>query len=38
MNGIFISHSTKNKELVERLVEFLGSGMGIENSKYFAHR
>ena len=35
MNGIFISHSTKNKELVERLVEFLRSGMGIENSKIF---
>ena len=35
MNGIFISHSTKNKELVERQVEFLRSGMGIENSKIF---
>lgn len=35
MNGIFISHSAKNRELVERLVEFLRSGMGIENSKIF---
>lgn len=35
MNGIFISHSTKNSALVERIVELLQSGMGIERSKIF---
>lgn len=30
MSGVFISHSTKNKELVERVIELLqmGTGMG----------
>lgn len=35
MNGIFISHSTKNKELVERIVALLQLGMGVESSKIF---
>lgn len=35
MKGIFISHSTKNKELVEQLVELLKLGMGVDNSKIF---
>ena len=35
MKGIFISHSTKNGELVEQFVEFLKLGMGIENSRIF---
>ena len=38
MKGIFISHSTKNGELVEQFVEFLKLGMGIENSRIFCTR
>lgn len=35
MKGVFISHSTKNRELVEQFVEFLKLGMGVENSRIF---
>ena len=35
MNGVFISHSTKNRDLVERVVELLQSGMGIGREKIF---
>ncbi len=35
MKGIFISHCTKNKELVEQVLELLQLGMGIENRKIF---
>ena len=35
MNGIFISHSTKDRELVEQIVELLQLGMGVEPSKIF---
>lgn len=29
MSGVFISHSTKNRELVERVIELLQMGTGI---------
>ena len=35
MNGIFISHSTKDRELVEQIVELRQLGMGVEPSKIF---
>ncbi len=35
MKGIFISHSTKNRQLVEQFVEFLKLGMGIDNGRIF---
>lgn len=35
MEGIFISHSTKNRELVEHVVEFLQTGMGISRENIF---
>lgn len=35
VKGIFISHSAKNRELVEQFVEFLKLGTGIENSRIF---
>lgn len=35
MNGIFISHSTKDRELVEHIVELLQLGMGMEHHKIF---
>ena len=33
VKGIFISHSTKNRQLVEQFVEFLKLGMGIDNGR-----
>lgn len=35
MNGIFISHSTKNKELAEQVDELLQLGMGLGREKIF---
>lgn len=35
MNGIFISHSTKNKKLVEQVMELLQLGMGIGRNHIF---
>ena len=35
MKKIFISYSTKNKEIVERFVEFLQLGMGVRGSDIF---
>lgn len=35
MNGIFISHSTKDRKFVEQIVEFLQLGMGVELRKIF---
>lgn len=35
MNGIFISHSTRNKELVEQVDELLQLGMGLGRERIF---
>lgn len=35
MNGIFISHSTQNKDLTEQMIELLQSGMGIGRERIF---
>lgn len=34
MARLFISHSSKNKELVELFVEFLQLGMGVMKEEY----